>query len=111
METLGTGAGQVNLLFKIASVRYIDILFANTNISTWTFSFILKKNKGDRLNIFTLSLVSGISFVHYTDSIRLSFTAAQTSIEEGDYVWQLVRTDLNVPLLNGKATFSYDAPQ
>lgn len=112
METLGTGAGQIKLIFQIASVRYLQIAFpANVDISKWTFEFFVKKNKGDRLRIFTLTIGAGITFVTYSQAILLTFTGAQMTIEEGDYVWELRRTDLNVPLFNGVATFTYDAPQ
>jgi hypothetical protein len=117
MDTLGTGAGQVDLIFQIGSYRTIQIDF-NVDISAWTFQWLLKKNKGDGgassnniNNVLSLTLNNGISFIVYTDSILLTFSIAQTNIEEGDYVWELRRTDINVPLLNGIATFTYDAPQ
>lgn len=123
MDTLGTGAGQIDIIFQIGSFRTIPITFTDSlgvgiDISKWTFEFLIKKNKGDGgansnnlNNVFSLTLGNGISFIVYTDAILLTFSAAQTNIEEGDYVWELRRTDLNVPLLNGTATFVYDAPQ
>ncbi|WP_460994124.1 hypothetical protein, partial [Staphylococcus aureus] len=39
------------------------------------------------------------------------FTTTDTAIEEGEYYIQLRRLDVSLPLYNGLAYFSYDAPQ
>lgn len=122
MESLGTGAGQINLYFQIGSWWYKYITFrrysattdtyTDEDISTKTFSFFIKKNKGDRTKIFNLTNGNGITIpVYSTNQIRIDVTGAQASIEEGEYYWELRRTDLNAPYLTGLAYFTFDAPQ
>lgn len=111
METLGSGAAVLDLLFQIGSYRSILFDFG-TDISEWTFEFYLKKNKGDRLKTLSLTLGSGLSFpVYESDQIQAIFSTSNTSIEEGQYYYELRRTDIALPLINGFAYFSFDAPQ
>lgn len=111
MESLGSGAAVLDLLFQIGSYRSILFDFG-TDISTWTFEFYLKKNKGDRLKTLSLTSGSGLSFpVYASDQIQAIFSSANTSIQEGQYYYELRRTDLALPLINGFAYFSFDAPQ
>jgi len=110
MKTLGTGAAKLNLLFQIGSYRNIVFDFG-TDVSGWTFEFILKKFKGDRVKIIYKTLGNGISFpVYQTDQIQVTLSSTVTSIEEGEYYWELRRTDTAIPIVNGLAFFSYDAP-
>lgn len=122
METIGTGAGQLNLRFQIGSAWYKYVSFrrydattdtyTNEDISTKTFSFFLKKFKGDRIKVLNLTNGNGISVpVYSTYEIRIDLTGTQTSIEQGEYYWELRRTDLDAPYLTGLAYFDYDAPQ
>lgn len=122
METAGTGAGNINLIFQIGSSWYKIFtfrrlnsdtgLYTNEDISTKTFSFFLKKNKGDRIKIFNLTNGNGITVpVYSTNQIRVDVTGTQASIEEGEYVWELRRNDLNAPYLSGLAYFVFDSPQ
>ena len=122
METVGTGAGNINLTFQIGSAWYKYFTFrrlnsttgiyTNEDISTKTFSFFLKKNKGDRVKIFNLTNLKGITIpVYTTNQIRIDLNGSQTSIEQGEYYWELRRTDLNQPYLSGLASFVYDSPQ
>jgi hypothetical protein len=122
METLGTGTGNLNITFQINSVRILNFIFRryNTNtgiyteedISGKTFSFFLKKNKGDRKKVFNLTIGNGITIPIYTvNELRVALTASNTNIEEGEYVWELRRTDLDTPYLSGLAYFVYDSPQ
>lgn len=113
MNTLGTGAGRLNIKLQIGSTKVIYVTFVDTDISTWTFQFFLKTNIGSRIKIFTLSgNGNGISLpVYSTDTIAISLSAANTSQEEGEYYFELRRTDLNIPLLNGGAHLSYNAPE
>ena len=110
MYTLGTGAAQLDILFQIGSVRTINVNFGQ-DISGWTFEFYLKENKGSRVK--KLSLVSGIGItspVYGEEEIDINFASADTKLQEGQYYYELRRTDLNVPLLNGFAYLSFDAP-
>lgn len=111
MESLGSGAAVLDLLFQIGSYRSILFDFG-TDVSAWTFEFYLKKNKGDRLKTLSLTLGSGLSFpVYASDQVQAIFSSANTSIEEGQYYYELRRTDIALPLINGFAYFTFDAPQ
>lgn len=121
MENVGTGAGNLNLTFQIGSKWYKYFLFrrlssagvyTDEDISTKTFAFFLKKNKGDRVKIFNLTNGNGISVpIYSTNEIRIDVSTSQASIEEGEYYWELRRTDLNAPYISGLAYFVYDSPQ
>jgi hypothetical protein len=122
METIGTGAGQLNIKMQIGSVWTKDFIFRTLNQATEvytddslvgaTFSFFLKKFKGDRLKIFNLTLGNGISFVTYTSNqIRVTASASQMSIEEGEYYYELRRTDLDRAKVTGMAYLTFDSPQ
>jgi len=111
METLGTGAAIVNINFQIGSYRTIIFDFG-IDVSAWTFELLIKKNKGDRLNALRFTLGSGLSFpVYVSDQIQATFTTTNTSIEEGEYYYQLRRLDVSLPLVNGLAYFAFDAQQ
>lgn len=108
MVTLGTGAARLDINFQIGSYRLINFEF-NTDISLWEFEFFIKKNKGDRLKVFTKTLASGISFPIYSDSsIDLEVLAVDSQIEEGQYYYELRRSDTNTPLISGYSYFDFD---
>lgn len=122
MEELGTGAGQLILKMQIGSVWIKDFYFKTLNQTTGvytddvltgaTFSFFLKKNKGDRLKIYNLTLGNGIAFITYTtNGIRVTASATQQSIEEGEYYYELRRTDLDKAKVTGFAYLTFDSPQ
>jgi hypothetical protein len=111
MQTLGTGAAIFNIDFQIGSNRTVIFDFG-VDVSTWTFEFILRQNKGDRVKTLSFTLGSGLSFpVYVSDQIQATFTSTNTSITEGEYYWELRRTDLNLPLINGYAYFDFEAKQ
>lgn len=116
METLGTGAGRVGLTFQIGSVQYEAFEFMEADevtpvdASGWTFEFFIKQNAGSRVKLFSLTLGNGISFLTYSDnSILITVSAVQSNIKEGEYYFELRRTDLNIPLIYGPATFTHKA--
>jgi len=109
--TLGTGAARLNMQFQIASYRLLNFSF-DVDISLWEFEFFIKKNTGDRLKVFSKTLSDGISFPIYSDtSIDVELSASETLIEEGEYYYELRRTDNNTPLICGYAYFNFDARQ
>ena len=122
METIGTGAGQLIIKMQIGSVWIKDWYFRTLNPTTGvytdddltgaTFSFFLNTNKGDRLKVYNLTLGNGIAFITYTsNAIRVTATVAQQSIEEGEYYFELRRTDLDRAKVTGLAYLTYDSPQ
>jgi hypothetical protein len=117
MKRVGTGAGNFNIIFQIGSARVLTFTFLNPDgsgydISGKTLSFYIKKNKGDRIKLFNLTNLNGITVpVYATNQIRVDFSTSNTSREEGEYYWELRREDLNTPALSGLACFVYDSPQ
>jgi hypothetical protein len=120
MEEIGTGAGQLVIKMQIGAAWTKDFYFRTYNSTTdvytddtltgTTYSFFLKKNIGDRLKTFNLTLSNGIAFITYTSNgIRVTATATQTSIQEGEYYYELRRTDLDRAILSGKCFLTYDA--
>lgn len=120
MEELGTGAGQLVIKMQIGAIWIKDFYFRTYNSTTEvytdesltgaTFSFFLKRNIGDRLKTFNLTLNNGISFLtYYSNAIRVTASASQTSIQEGEYYYELRRTDLDKAVLSGKCFLTYDA--
>jgi len=120
MEVIGNKVAKFDILIQIGAEWTKDIEFYTETTSTGvtaaqsltgaTFSFFLKKNIGDRKKTFNLTLGNGIAIITYTaNGIRITATASQTSIEEGDYYFELRRTDLDKAVAAGKAILSFDA--
>lgn len=111
MTILGTGAAQLDILFQISSARTIIFDFG-IDVSSWTFEFYIKTNKGARIKALSLTSGSGISLVTYsTSQVQVSLSTTNTNLNEAEYYYELRRTDVAVPIINGRAVFSYDAPQ
>jgi len=122
MEETGLGTGQLNLKIQIGAIWIKNFFFKTYNsttgiyidedISLKTFSFFVKKNKGDRIKLFNLTNGNGITVpIYSTNEIRISISAIQTNIEEGEYYWELRRTDLDKAKLAGLAYFTFDAQE
>ena len=118
MVEVGTGAAQMKLNLQIGSAfvltfkfRSLDTttgLYSPTDISLKTFSFTLWKNKGDRVKTLNLTNGSGITVPIYSiDEIRVASTIS-VSVIEGDYYFELRRTDLNQPSVWGVARLDFD---
>jgi len=122
MEETGLGTGQLNLKIQIGAIWIKNFFFKTYNsttgiyidedISLKTFSFFVKKNKGDSIKLFNLTNGNGITVpIYSTNEIRISISAIQTNIEEGEYYWELRRTDLDKAKLAGLAYFTFDAQE
>ena len=111
METVGTGAGRVDLKLQIGSAQQLTFVFTDEDISGKTFSFALYEYKGSRKKIFNYTNQSGIQVpVYSTDEIRVNILAADvTTIGEGEYYYELRREDLDKPKVYGLAYLSFDA--
>lgn len=113
MKTVSpSGARELNLKFRIARRQTISFRFTENgtayDISGMTWQLFIKKNPGDKKNVISLTLGNGLSIPVYEDNvIDAVFEAAQTEIQEGQYYWELLRTDLVETKLNGWATFGY----
>ena len=110
METVGTGAGRLDLELQIGSAQQLTFVFEEDDISTKTFSFTIYKYKGSRVRILHYTNQSGIQVpVYSTDEIRVNILAADTNVEEGQHYWELRREDLDKPKVYGLVNFSFDA--
>jgi hypothetical protein len=102
----------VRLNFRIK--RRADKTFVFTendidlDISGYTWQLFIKKNAGDKKNVISLTLGFGLSIpIYSTNTLVASFTSVQTDIPEGEYYWELVRTDIEKTWLNGYAYFKF----
>jgi hypothetical protein len=100
------------LSFKIN--RQARIIFtltvdgASPNTTGWTWQLFIKRFAGDRLNVINLTLGNGLRYEVYSDTDLIAdFSSAQTNIEEGEYYWELVRTDIERTWIEGKADFEF----
>lgn len=100
------------LFFKInrqARIRWtITQDSATPNTTGWTWQLFVKRNPGDRLNAINLTLGNGLRYEVYSDTILVAdFSALQTKLEEGEYYYELVRTDIETTWVEGAAYFQF----
>lgn len=82
------------------------------SVAGWTWQLVIFKNEGNQKNIISLTLGNGLSYEAYSSyTLVADFSAVQTSIEEGQYFWKLIRTDIPEDWISGPAYFSYKAPK
>lgn len=79
-------------------------------ITSFTWAFVLKKNKGNNTDLLFLTLGNGLSFpIYETNRLRARFEAATLkAIGEGEYFWMLIKTDTNEPILKGECKLTFD---
>ncbi len=76
------------------------------DVTPYTWEFFIKQYPGAITKVLSLTLGNGLSFpIYTTDQIHIIVQAAQSNITEGEYYYELRRTDLLIPYLNGPATF------
>ena len=106
-------AKEIKLRFRINAWQSKTFSFLEDGLNTvditlWQWEFYIKKFPGDRLKVFSLTNSNGLTFLPYvTNELFVTITAAQSSIEEGEYYWELRRRDIDRPWLNGWADFTY----
>lgn len=110
------GAIATPLKFQIGAAARIRItLLENgaqpSSVTGWTWQMVLKKNKGDRLNVVSLTISNGLRYEIYSDTVLIAdLTATQTLIEEGQYYLAFIRTDLPRPMIESFALFNHGSP-
>mgnify|MGYP001606486582 CR=1 FL=1 len=78
------------------------------SVSGWTWQLFVKRFPGDRKNIINLTLNNGLRWEIYSETVLYAdFTEADTDVEEGQYYWELVRTDLAKTFVEGWAHFTF----
>lgn len=97
------GEGILTLYKRFNSEETLTLTFKDENGDPYIypsnlFTFVLKKNMGDKKNIFELDSATGLSLV--SNELGIQITAAQSNLNEGEYYYQLIYAD--VVRLNGR---------
>jgi len=105
-------ARRVLLQFRIKRDGTLPFVFTENceevDITAWGFELFISRYPGDRKKIITLTLGDGLSIpVYEINKLEAFFTSDQTNIPEGQYYWELYRTDTKETWLNGYADFTY----
>ena len=81
------------------------------SVTGWTWQLLVKRFPGDRKNLISLTLNNGLAYEIYSDTVLIAtLSATQTALEEGEYYWALVRTDLDRKWVEGKMFFNFANP-
>lgn len=102
----------VNIKFRINRQADNSFIFTTDgdelDITGFTWEFFISRHPGDKRKQISLTLGSGLSIPIYQGNvIEAHFSADQTNIPEGEYYFELVRTDIQKTWLNGLAFFSF----
>lgn len=75
--------------------------------STW--ELFIKRYKGDRDKVLSLTLGAGLSFpVYTTNTILAQITAVQSQVKEGECVWELYNITEKRTYISETWTFTFD---
>lgn len=100
------------LFFKInrqARIRWTITQDSTTpNTTGWTWQLFVKRFAGARQNVINLTLGNGLRYEVYSDTILVAdFSSLQTDLEEGEYYYEIVRTDIETTWIEGAAHFEF----
>lgn len=116
VEARFTPVVNVPAYFSIAKrqIKRFVLTYAGGDLSSvagWTWKLLIRKNSGNQKDIILLTLGNGLSYEAYSSyTLVADFSVIQTSLEEGEYFWKLIRTDIEEDWISGPAYFSYKAP-
>lgn len=102
-------ARRLDLYFRVKRVgsktfRFIDGSGAAIDISAYDFQLFIKRYEGDNENTILLTVGSGLTVGGSSnDTLTASVTVAQTNIREGEYYWELYRSQTSKTYLSGIA--------
>jgi len=96
------GEGTLKIYKRVNSEETLKLTFKDSNGDPYIypsnlFQFILKKNYGDKKNIFVLDSSSGVTLV--SNELSIQIDAADSNLNEGEYYYQLTYDDKVI--LNG----------
>jgi hypothetical protein len=96
------GEGTLKIYKRVNSEETLKLTFKDANGDPYIypsnlFQFILKKNYGDKKNIFVLDSSSGVTLV--SNELSIQIDAADSNLNEGEYYYQLTYDDKVI--LNG----------
>lgn len=99
----------LTLYFRCNRAGSKDFVFVRSNESAYSFIYTddielnIYKNQGDKKKLISLTYISGLTL--NANRLTASITAALSNINEGEYYWELYRTDLEKTWLCGDAIF------
>jgi len=101
-------AKDLTLYFRCNRAGSKDFVFTYTDGSAYSFVYDelelhIYKNQGAKKKLISLTHVEGITLSQNTVTVEI--TKAQSNIQEGEYYWELYRTDLEKTWLCGDAIF------
>lgn len=87
------GEGVLNLYKRFNSQETITLTFEDSNGDPYiypanNFTFVVKKNFGDKKNLFSLDSSSGL--VLNSNELAITITSSDSNINEGEYYYQLL---------------------
>jgi len=99
---------ELTLYFRCNRAGSKNFVFTYSDGSAYSFIYDeielnIYKNQGDKKKLISLTHVSGITLS--ANTVTASITKALSNISEGEYYWELYRTDLEQTWLNGNAFF------
>lgn len=100
-------ARELTLYFRCNRNGSLDFIFQYEDETAYSLiyediEFNLYQNQGDKKKVLNLTSGSGVSFPN-TGTARVTLTASQTNINEGEYYFELYRPDLGKTWLCGNA--------
>lgn len=102
-------ARDLTLYFRCNRAGSKDFVFVRSNGSAYSFIYTddlelnIYKNQGDKKKLISLTYISGLSL--NVNTLTATITSSISNINEGEYYWELFRTDLEKTWLCGDAIF------
>lgn len=102
-------ARNLTLYFRCNRAGSKNFVFVRSNGSAYSFIYTddlelnIYRNQGDKKKLISLTYISGL--VLNSNTLTASITSALSNINEGEYYWELYRTDLEKTWLCGDAIF------
>lgn len=118
LQSSGNSSGVLQLFGQINRAWDKDFVFdteaedgtiTDEDVTTSTWEFFIKRYKGDREKLISLTLSAGISFpVYTTNTLAVSMTSTQCRVEEGEFYFELLNLTEMKTKVSGKFFFTYD---
>lgn len=102
-------ARDLTLYFRCNRAGSKDFVFVRSDGSAYSFIYTddlelnIYKNQGDKKKLISLTYISGLSL--NVNRLTATITSSLSNINEGEYYWELYRTDLEKTWLCGDAIF------
>lgn len=102
-------ARNLTLYFRCNRAGSKNFVFVRSGGSAYSFIYTddlelnIYRNQGDKKKLISLTYISGL--VLNSNTLTASITSALSNINEGEYYWELYRTDLEKTWLCGDAIF------